>query len=454
MALREIFARFGLQFDTGGLDRAQSKITAVRDSLEIMEIGVQKVREAMDFLVGDVVESSVELDRQSARLGVSVQAMQELGFAASESGRELEDMVDAMSTLQERARDALVDPQSDPAEQLRLLGVSATDASGNLKDAETLISEVADGLQGMESQTDRVGASMTLFGDIGRELLPTLQNGSEGLNRLRQDFRDLGGGISEEAIEGSQAFVRQSNRLGAAFLTLRSRLALVFLPTLVRVGGALEEFLGNRRQLEDVIDTLKVMATVLAVRLAPALAMTAIRFVALHQSMIAFVALGAVVFLIVQDIKIALEGGPSLLGQWTDAINDFIEMNRDADGFLGSVARSWERLINLAQRAIGVFARLTGLLPEVPDESEFTNVRGMPAGSQGVAADPRALARIRASRGASRARTGAGGGGAVTQSNTYNVNGVTDPEAVARVVDQRSAAANRRLVEAMEGQAP
>lgn len=460
-ALREVFARFSVSFDTKALDRAQGAITAVRDSLELVEIGIQKVQGAVHFLVGDIVESSVELDRQAARLGVSVEAMQALGHAATLSGKGLEDMVDAMSTLQERARDALIDPQSDPAEQLRLLGISATDSAGNLKDAETLIGEVADGLQGMENQTDRVGAAMTLFGDVGRELLPTLQGGSEGLAAMGEEFRALGGGITQEAVDGSRDLTLAWNRLGVIFTSVRAKIALFVIPTLTRLSETLEHLLTNRAALNTFKVAITAVAAVLTVHFLPAITASTVAMVRFLAPWAPLILAGAAFYLIVQDIFTALDGGPSIFGSLTDAMNDFFDMNRNGHGPLMVLSRIWEGLVRGMERAFNIadalihmdLDRIRNYVPAGTPSARRGNPSGIGITADGrVTSIPQGAAVPRASA-ARRGAAGGGGGATINQTNNVTVTGAPTPEAVARVVDDRMERANRRAVENLEGRA-
>lgn len=443
-ALREIFARFTTSFDTTALQKGQSAITAVTHGLELVERGIQGVKNATEFLVGDVVRSGVELERQASRLGLTTKAMEEYGFVARQAGKETEDVVDAMSTLQERARDAIIDPESDPAEQLRLLGVSATDAAGNLKSAEQLFNEVSDGIQGMGNQTDRVGAVMTLFGDVGRELLPVLQNGSEGIDRLRAEFEALGGGLSEEAIEKSSEFIQALSRLDAVMTSLRSTIALVFLPVLTRLTEAFAELATN----EAAINSLKLMLTVLAGVITgmflPAIVEATIAMAAFAAPFIPVIAAGAALFLILQDIFTALDGGKSLFGDLTEAMEEFFEANRTGTGPLAVFSRIWEGLVRGMERAFNVMDAILHL-----DLDRIRNFNAAGTGGargRGVGAGVGITSDGRVTGPNAPVAPGAAAGATVHVTN--NINGAMDPAAVATQIERSGSRAWRQALEA------
>lgn len=389
-ALREIFAKFGIQFDTRALDAGENRVEALTGSL----------RDLGDLLLGGTValglrsfvagaeESANILDRYSRTLGITTRDLQAWGAAAGQVGRELDDVVDAMSTVQERARDAVQDPKSDPALQLRLLGVEARGANGELKDGQTLMIEVARGMQALGSQTDRVGAAMTLFGDVGRELLPVLQEvGEDGFEALLARLDAAGGGLSEEFVAAGVEASRASARLDLSLQSLRSRIGVVLLPIVSRltdgVTGLALDFLSwskNSKIMEAAMITLGVAGAAAGLKILLPFAPAIATFAALA------LVIGGVI-LVVEDLLVALDGGDSVMGRFTESMEDFFEMNRNESGVIGAIAREWEDLVRAVEGAIAVMGEWLGLGPAVEDLSyETTTVRGLRPPSEGIRA--------------------------------------------------------------------
>ncbi len=330
--LREVLARFGIDFDGAQL------LTGINSLRELGTAALGVVRDIGVFLVEALEEAvlgtialGVEAARTATTLGLSTQAVQEWGFAASRAGLGVEEVADAMSTLQERARDALLDPASDPAEQLRLLGVAARGANGELRSGEDLFLAVADGLAGMGTQTERVGAAMTLFGDVGRDLLPVLQDGSAGIEELRQRARDLGGGLSGEVAANAAKATRAMADFEFAMTGLRSVMVSDIIPVITVLTTGVADLIGffNRmtrgtRPLRAILLLLATaigsVAAVILLAMLPVLPPLIIQMALLTAAFAIWAAVIAVVVLAVDDLLTLFAGGDSVIGRFLDAM--------------------------------------------------------------------------------------------------------------------------------------
>src|SRR5690606_24151296 len=80
------------------------------------------------------------------------------------------------------------------------------DANGNLRPVSEVLVDVAEGMRNADSDATRLFRSMELFGDQGARLLPLLTQGADGIARLRQEARDLGGVLSADAVASALEF--------------------------------------------------------------------------------------------------------------------------------------------------------------------------------------------------------------------------------------------------------
>lgn len=378
-ALREIFARFGVKFDTDELRAGDDAISATTDSLGRLGQALTSGLAALGIasFVEHTVQMGTELDRTSRILGVSSDAIQAWGVAAQRVGLDLDRVTDAFSTLQERARDATLDPKSDPALQLRQLGVEARGANGELKDGETLMVEVARGLATMGTQTDRVGAAMTLFGDVGRELLPVLQRvGAEGVEPLRAELAALGGGLSGEFVEAAREASLSAGRLETATDGLRSQIGVVLLPILARGADVLTEAATALARMGRESKLAEAAVAVLGAAAAATAAKVLIAFAPLVLQIGAAAAGVLILTLVVEDLLTTFDGGDSIFNRFNDSLRDFFDMNREQSGFIGDLAREWESYVLTVERAIDAVAQFFGA-SALPDTTEYTTQRGL-----------------------------------------------------------------------------
>lgn len=364
-ALREIFARFRTSFDDKALKKGAHSTDSLIDRLSALkeEIAGAALVWGVRHFAQEMTHAAMEVDLTRQRLGLSSEQVQAWGLAARMAGRDAEDFVDAISTLQERARDAIIDPKSDPAQQLRLLGVEARDASGALKDGQTLILEVADAMSAMESDTDRVGAAMTLFGDVGRELLPILRQGRAGFEGYEATLRELGGGISEDAIAASREMAMASARLDLAMLSLKSKLSVLLLPALSRSAEASAKFAGALARLAQHGRLMEVTMAALGVAAVTAGRATLLTWLRAAASFLALAAVVAAAILIFEDLTVAMEGGDSVIGDFADSVVALGRVSLGDGSVLGGIIGAWEYLASLINAAVDGIMSVLGFDP-------------------------------------------------------------------------------------------
>ena len=415
MALREVLAVFGIRVEDDELKRSTDRMEQWQAKLtSASRVAAGAAAAAFGLLAKSQIETARAAQLNADRLGVSTDAIQEFGYAANAAGRDADDIIDAMSTLQERARDAVLDPKSDPALQLKLLGVAARDANGQLKSAEQLFNEVSDGLQGMGTQTDRVGAAMTLFGDVGRELLPVMQDGAAGLDKLRQEARDTGVVMDQSLIQTNLEADKNIRKFTAGLRGLGNSLASVVMPVLVRltdVGNRVVRFFHELGRTTTLLETLKFVL----MGVAAAAAVLNWRLLLVGAKLIAIAAIIAAFVIVVDDIRALWEGRDSAIG---GLIDSFLGVGTAAAGVEDTV-RIFKQLGEYIQTAYRFARDLFGILSGSNIVEKIAQMTGVSADLGGEArAGRRGIVRIPPS-----ASNGGGGGVNINTNVQVNSNG-------------------------------
>ena len=176
-----------------------------------------------------------DLAKASSRLGITVNELQSLQFAASQTGASSEELEKGLTRFSRSISEA----SSGIGTGLRAfeaLGVTVTDTAGNLRPTNELLSEVSDRLATIESPADRVRIAFDLFGRSGVNLVNTLQNGSGELTKLRGEFNavtmELTGPQAKAVEEANDRF----DKLGRILGSIGQQITSVLLPVLAKVG--------------------------------------------------------------------------------------------------------------------------------------------------------------------------------------------------------------------------
>ena len=108
MIVQELFATLGLIVD----DKSFKKAESAMDKLKVMAaklapvLGAGMLLKGMNELVDEMRKFADELDDTSVRLGVSVESLQKLRYAADVAGIEADQLSVAFDTLRRRALNA------------------------------------------------------------------------------------------------------------------------------------------------------------------------------------------------------------------------------------------------------------------------------------------------------------------------------------------------------------
>lgn len=252
-----------------GLQRLSGSIGNVRDKLQGMVQQGQAGLERLGALAGrlsllfgaagggafalgtEAATAAAEASKFASMVGLSTGNWQEYAGAATMAGMEADELASLMLTLQERAVNAARGEKGD-IEMLQLMGISAKNAKGELKNADTLLLELADRVKKMREAGEMgkaAGIMNQLGGEEGARLLDLLKNGREGLLAMRKEARELGLVLSDEALESALEYGSAINRVKATFRGLGLTLGTVFLPSLTKLLDKFQAWLQVQRDI-------------------------------------------------------------------------------------------------------------------------------------------------------------------------------------------------------------
>lgn len=145
------------------------------------------------------------------------------------------------------------------------LGVSLTDVSGNTRDATDVFYDTIEALSKIENETDRDVIAMSLFGKGANELAGIIDDGGQALREYGQEAEDMGLILSQEALDGANAFNDGLDRLKAqvkaTMFESGSALAENFLPALENLAEVAGKVLQVIANLDS--NTLTLITTIL-----------------------------------------------------------------------------------------------------------------------------------------------------------------------------------------------
>lgn len=405
MIVRELFAKLGLSVDAASFAVADHMLGAVKSGLGLLVQGAARAGAEMKDVITRTVETASALNDTSAALGVTTEALQELGYAAEQNGSSMEGMADGLRKLSIHMQ-AAAEGGGEAAEVFRKLGVSVTEG-GKLRAVDDVLGDIAEKFKpsNMPDGARKVAFAVDLFGRSGASLIPTLKEGRDGLAKWRKEARELGIVLDAEVIAAGDELGDSWTKLQMAAIGLKfaiagpllgsinesvtaviswvkanraliaQRLQAILTAVGLTIKAVAKGFLILGRAIGFVIDRWKlfavlILSTLAAIVLANAGAIisflslqaaavaaavaSAAAWAAAAAPILAIAALIALVVLALEDIWVFLHGGESLFGKLG------LEIKKVFDQFLAAGPQPGEHWLVKLLRSALLYVRAVG----------------------------------------------------------------------------------------------
>ena len=176
-------------------------------------------------------EFADEILTMSTVTGLSTDALQSYSYAAELVDVSLDTLTGTMAKNIKSMSNA-AQGSAKFSDAYKILGISVTDANGELRDSETVYWETIDALGKVANETERDAIAMQLFGKSAQELNPLIAQGSEGINALADEAKAMGAVMSGETLEQLGQFDDSMQRLKSGASAAKNALGTVLLPQL------------------------------------------------------------------------------------------------------------------------------------------------------------------------------------------------------------------------------
>jgi len=230
-------ARQALQTNASKMRRAMGQVgDAFKSALGHLKrfsgLAIAGGAAGMAALIKKSIDTATELGKFSTAVGVSVESLSSLNYAAALTGVELEDLADGLKTLAENAVDFAID--TGPAvEAFKAMEINVKDSNGAIKAADVLMLEMADKFAALEDGALKTAFAAQVFGDeAGVRLTTFLNQGSEAIRRQMEEARQLGLVVDDEAVAAARNFNAQLATLTARLQGFGMQIATNALPAL------------------------------------------------------------------------------------------------------------------------------------------------------------------------------------------------------------------------------
>ena len=212
---------------------------------------------ALGVAVKSLANAADVADDTAKRTGLTVEAVQELGYVAKMTGSNLATVEVALRTMQKGLTDSGTESAAFTS-ALETLGLSLAELRAMNPQAQ--FDALSQAIAGVTDPSQRAGLAMTVFGRAGTALLPMLAEGADGIAKLKDEAHKYGYVMSQEVAEAGSNFNDNLDRLKGSLGGLAQQVVAGLLPTLnslvkcaADVVAGIKEWINNNPSLVSTL---------------------------------------------------------------------------------------------------------------------------------------------------------------------------------------------------------
>lgn len=238
--------------DTSKIDAAQAAFlrekTALSELEEEAKLGGASIEELTGVMAASVAtiaavtsawtECTVavagyvdDVQTMAQQTGASTQTVQVWQTMADSVDVSADTMAKAMTKMKSNM-DKAQSGSGEAAKAFQNLGVSVTDGSKHLRNAESVMWDVMDALKEIPNETERDAAAMAIFGKSADELAGYIDIGSAGFQELKNHAIELGAIMSEDEVAAVDQFNKALDDMNIKTQGVQKQMAAMFAPVL------------------------------------------------------------------------------------------------------------------------------------------------------------------------------------------------------------------------------
>ena len=237
------------------------KITEIGNKMKPLSAAAAGVVTGMVGLGVNAMTTADDLNTLSKQTGLSVETLQKMEYAS--------DMVDVSVDTISGAVTKLKKNMGSAPEDFAKLGVSVTDASGNMRSAEDVFMDTVKALSQIDNEVERDQAAYAIFGKSADELAGIIDDGGAAFSAYGEEAQKLGLILSGDTLnainESNDAIDKSKAQLKAAGLQLGATIATALAPVIEKLAGLVEKVVQWLQKLSpEQAKTIMIIAAVVA----------------------------------------------------------------------------------------------------------------------------------------------------------------------------------------------
>lgn len=208
------------------------------------------------------VQAADRMDDLKDKTGIAADKLKDYQYAADQAGTSLEGLMGGLNKLNQ----SIAKSEEETTKQARafeLLGISTTNADGSLKSSEETFGAIADKFKDLKDGPEKAALAFAIFGQQGKDLIPLLNRGSDGIKALREESEQLGQMGPAAYSSYAKAAGDLMDNIGRLNTMFQGFVSVIMSEVVPAVNVVIDEFVDSFKAgglVAQILDGIKVVA--------------------------------------------------------------------------------------------------------------------------------------------------------------------------------------------------
>lgn len=212
----------------GSLNTASVKIAG---GFVALAVAIAKAEKALVSMTKESAAFADNIITLSMQTGQTTDQLQEFSYATELIDVSVDTLQGSLTKLTNNMQDT-INGTGNAKASFEALGISVTDADGNMRSANDVFYETIDALGDVKNETERDAMAMDIFGRSAQDLNPLIIQGSETLKAYAQEAHNVGYVLNNEELSALGAVDDAYQRLQKSQEGAKNQLSAEFAPYL------------------------------------------------------------------------------------------------------------------------------------------------------------------------------------------------------------------------------
>lgn len=221
----------GMQKSMNSMGSLNASSVKIAGGFAALAIAIAKAEKALISMTKESAAFADNIITLSMQTGQTTEQLQEFSYATELIDVSVDTLQGSLTKLTNNMQDT-INGTGNAKASFEALGISVTDADGNMRSANDVFYETIDALGDVKNETERDAMAMDIFGRSAQDLNPLIIQGSDTLKAYAQEAHNVGYVLNNEELSALGAVDDAYQRLQKSQEGAKNQLSAEFAPYL------------------------------------------------------------------------------------------------------------------------------------------------------------------------------------------------------------------------------